>query len=82
MMYSTPNALREIYMDGSFCSSITIGAMGILSDLNRFPSIFLFHKCCNVLERASIRTRLFLLIITYEDNIFPFSIKRSPFVRL
>jgi len=54
MMYST-NTLREINMDGSFSSSITVVEMGILSDLNRFPHIFLFHKCCNVLERASIR---------------------------
>ena len=52
MMYFT-NTLREIYMDGSFSSSITVGC--VLSDFNYFPNIFLFHKCCNVLERSSIR---------------------------
>jgi len=54
-MVHSANTLREINMDGSFSSSITVGEVGILSDLNRFPNIFLFHKCCNVLERVSIR---------------------------
>jgi len=49
------STLREINMDGSMFTSIPCRYMKRISDLNRFPNIFLLYKCCNVLERLSMQ---------------------------
>ena len=39
-----------------------------ISDLNNYPDIFMFHHCCKVLERVSIRNMHFINYNVFDDD--------------